>query len=402
MGLCIQKQTSFFEQAIVYYLSKIYPDIKSRDKSYGIELDVFIPSKQIAIEYDGQLFHGTEKLESDENKNELCKKLGVALYRIRERDCGEIYGQYLMVGPAISEDDSANYIISTEWMEYYNLAEQYYEEHGHLIVEKDESYQDKDLGNWISNQRHYYNSKQTQLATQKVALLEQIGMAWNANDYKWEIGFRYAEQYYRTHGNLLVSSKYVVDGFQLGHWILNQRSKKTGRYKTSGKITDLQIKRLSSIGMVWNSLDEKWEIMFNLAKNYYEENGNLEIPNKYEVDGKKLGSWILMQRDNYKKGTNPNFTDEKIKKLESIGMKWKIGRGNVRPARFDEKWKQMYELLQKELGNNPTVKITKRYVTANGINLGQWVYRQKKVYQGKETGILDEDKIQKLKKLNII
>lgn len=49
------RQTSFAEQAILYYIKKYHPDAISRYKEIfdnGMELDIYIPSIHIAIEYD--------------------------------------------------------------------------------------------------------------------------------------------------------------------------------------------------------------------------------------------------------------------------------------------------------------------------------------------------------------
>ena len=186
------------------------------------------------------------------------------------RDSGLIYSQYLMVGPPVSPEDTANYILTTEWMEYYECAKRYYDEHGNLLITKSANYEGKDLGKWVNNQRHYYNSKQTSLATQKVELLNRIGMVWNKNDASWELGFSYAQRYYQKHGNLDVKSDFVIDGYNLGHWILNQRAKYTERYATTGKLSEHQIERLNAIGMIWNALDYRWEFMFGLAEEYYQ------------------------------------------------------------------------------------------------------------------------------------
>lgn len=82
-----QIRTSFPEQAIYYYVRQYYPDAVNGDKSVldGKELDIYIPSRKIAIEYDGQAWH--ENIEKDEEKNKLCEERGICLYRIRERQC---------------------------------------------------------------------------------------------------------------------------------------------------------------------------------------------------------------------------------------------------------------------------------------------------------------------------
>ena len=52
-------------------------------KEYGYELDIYIPSQKIAIEYDGYLWH-KNKAQKDIEKNIKCKMDGIKLYRIRE------------------------------------------------------------------------------------------------------------------------------------------------------------------------------------------------------------------------------------------------------------------------------------------------------------------------------
>ena len=75
--------TSFLEQAFLFYIKKIYPDTVARDRSHGIELDVFIPSISFALEYDGSHWH-KGKLKKDNEKDALCADLGIRLVRIRE------------------------------------------------------------------------------------------------------------------------------------------------------------------------------------------------------------------------------------------------------------------------------------------------------------------------------
>ena len=82
-----EKQSSFPEQAVFYFIKKVFPDAINGDKNLisPYELDIYIPLKNIAIEYDGQAFHKYTK--RDIKKNELCKNKGIYLYRIREKNC---------------------------------------------------------------------------------------------------------------------------------------------------------------------------------------------------------------------------------------------------------------------------------------------------------------------------
>ena len=58
--ICSKVSTSIPEQTIYYYLIQVI-DCNNRDKTYGMEFDIFIPSKKVAIEYDGNRYHVNEK-----------------------------------------------------------------------------------------------------------------------------------------------------------------------------------------------------------------------------------------------------------------------------------------------------------------------------------------------------
>ncbi len=78
-----ERNTSFPEYVILYYLEKYGIEAIHMYKEKGYELDIYIPSKKIAIEYDGYLWH-KNKRKKDLEKNLKCKKDGITLYRIRE------------------------------------------------------------------------------------------------------------------------------------------------------------------------------------------------------------------------------------------------------------------------------------------------------------------------------
>ncbi len=77
--------SSFPEQCIYYYFSSFFSDAVNGDTSIlnGRELDIWIPSINFAIEYDGKKWHNDPT--KDMHKDNLCKELGIVLYRIREK-----------------------------------------------------------------------------------------------------------------------------------------------------------------------------------------------------------------------------------------------------------------------------------------------------------------------------
>ena len=78
-----ERKTSFPEYALVYYLEKYGLGVLHTYKGKGYELDIYIPSKKIAIEYDGCYWH-KHRTKKDLEKNYKCEKDGIKLYRIRE------------------------------------------------------------------------------------------------------------------------------------------------------------------------------------------------------------------------------------------------------------------------------------------------------------------------------
>lgn len=68
-----ENHTSFPEQAVLYYIKKYYPDAINSDKErIGMELDIYIPQLDIAIEYDGKTWHNNNSYEI--KKNIVCKE----------------------------------------------------------------------------------------------------------------------------------------------------------------------------------------------------------------------------------------------------------------------------------------------------------------------------------------
>ena len=79
--------TSFPEQAVFYYINKIFPLAENKFTSVfnnQMELDIFIPELNTGIEYDGGYWHSATAFERNKKKYELCRNSGIQLIRIKE------------------------------------------------------------------------------------------------------------------------------------------------------------------------------------------------------------------------------------------------------------------------------------------------------------------------------
>jgi very-short-patch-repair endonuclease len=71
------------ELRIFAELKYLFKDAKLRERIYKKEIDIYIPSLEIGIEYDGWYWH-KDKLEKDREKSIFLEKKGITLIRIRE------------------------------------------------------------------------------------------------------------------------------------------------------------------------------------------------------------------------------------------------------------------------------------------------------------------------------
>ena len=138
------------------------------------------------------------------------------------------------------------------WLDNYQSAKRYAEKKGTLLVPA--GYVDESgfrLGVWISNLRAARKARpgSFQVTPEHIALLDAIGMQWDAREAKWAGAFRRAEEYCAAHGDLLVPVNYKTeDGFCLGDWVRRMRENYACAEK---KLTAERIAKLEALGMVW-------------------------------------------------------------------------------------------------------------------------------------------------------
>ena len=315
-----------------------------------------------------------------------------------------------------------------EWNKKYELAKIYFEHNRNLEIPYNyktlNGYEYAEngitLGIWITTQRQAYKGQGTcKISEDQIKLLEEIGMRFETNykEEEWNKKYGLAKAYFEHNGNLeipcsyktLNGYEYVEEGIALGAWLNTQRQ----AYKGVGtcKITEEQIKLLEEIGMRFETRDnnEEWNKKYKLAKAYFEHNGNLEIPidyktlNGYEYteEGIALGIWLNTQRQAYKGHGNFKITDEQIKLLEEIGMRFKTRDNN-------EEWNKKYELAKVYFEHNGNLEIPYSYKTLNGyeyadggISLGIWLHTQRKAYKGQDANKITETQIKLLEEIRI-
>ena len=360
----------------------------------GITLGIWITTQRKA--YKGQ---GSNKITEEQIK--LLEEIGM---RFETRDNNE------------------------EWNKKYKLAKAYFEHNGNLEIPIDyktlNGYEYTEegiaLGAWLNTQRQAYKGQgSNKITEEQIKLLEEIGMRFETrdNNEEWNKKYKLAKIYFEHNGNLEIPQsyktlngyEYAESGITLGTWLNTQRQAYKGM--SNCKITENQIQLLEEIGMRFetNYKEEEWNKKYELAKAYFEHNGNLEIPCSYKTlngyeyveEGIALGAWLNTQRQAYKGQGSNKITEEQIKLLEEIGMRFETRDNN-------EEWNKKYKLAKAYFEHNGNLEIPIDYKTLNGyeyteegIALGAWLNTQRKAYKGQGSNKITENQIKLLEEIRI-
>lgn len=338
---------------MLFYIRKAFPSATKLSTKKISEIDIYIPELKVGVEYDGPSHKS--RVKDDIKKSYACKELGIELIRIRDSEIPIINddsyrivlkdGTFEALDNGINEllhhikitdidvsvkrdyiEIADNYIksIDLDWYLMYEKLREYYEIYGNINVPI--YYKTPDgtqLGHWLSNLRSSYKKPQLgniRLNSNKIKLLEELGIDWSPIETQWETMYLLAKQFYEDTGHLLIPNQYVTaENIKLGKWLGTQRY----NYK-KGILSEEKKLLLERIGIIWSVADYEWAKMYNLAEHYYRDNGELLIPYIYKTkDNVSLGAWIGLQRKKYR---DKKLSEEKIDLLNKIGMVWDLKR----------------------------------------------------------------------------
>ena len=306
--------------------------------------------------------------------------------------------------------------LAFKWERGCMAAQEYRKRYGNLEVPAgyvtEEGFR---LGIWIAAQRQNRrggNKGALPLTKEQIARLDGLGMNWAGKQAgQWERCYQAAREYREKHAGLEIPYDYrTEDGIWLGKWLYNQKRAldKTGERSEKERIRRERLQELGLKGSV-DPWQEKWE----LARDYYEANGNLEVAQNYVTkEGVWLGKWLYLQRSLYRRGEEMRnqesgereqkerpdhsrkddekrgLSPEQIRALESIGMVW------LTPA--ETAWEKAFEKAERFYGEHGNLKVEKGYRTEDGFRLDLWLNRQRKSYREGKKKVLSQERTERL------
>jgi len=119
---CFSKSASSIERKFFYFIEQVFGDdnventfkIKTKEKKRKIEIDIFIKSLNLGIEYDGVYFH-SKKIKQDKEKNKILNKNGIDIIRIREIGLSKIEVFDIIYDYKNKKNGFKNALISVMW-----------------------------------------------------------------------------------------------------------------------------------------------------------------------------------------------------------------------------------------------------------------------------------------------
>lgn len=362
----------------------------------GVELDLYIPSLRIAIEYDGYQWHHN-KLALDERKGEICRRFGIRLIRIREPglpqasrcervivldDSGEAaFAEAICTlfrwlnlpdpAPDIARDRPAiletyRDVTARAWDQSYQAVYRYHRRHGTLSIPADlTSPSGVNLAGWLHSQREAYRSNE--LTALQIQKLEALGMQWAPFEARWQRMYQLAAAYAQRHGDLRIPHDYVTEEHvRLGSWLAHQRE----LYRKQA-LTPQRVNRLEQLGICWAPNQSRRQEYLQAAQAYHQATGGLDIPADCTTEtGLRLGAWLANQRKRYRAGT---LSSRRIRELEALGVQWE-------PPSPD-RWEEMFSLARAYYQDHGHLRIGVSYVTEDGRALGRWIAQQRRKFR---------------------
>ena len=107
-----------------------------------------------------------------------------------------------------------------DWKLYLGQLKRYKNQYGDLDVPQSFSFENGNLGGWVSGVRQGKSA----LTEKRLAELNELGFIWNSVQFKWDKAIGYLKLYVEEHGHADVPFPYTIDGFKLGQWV-NARQK---------------------------------------------------------------------------------------------------------------------------------------------------------------------------------
>jgi superfamily II DNA or RNA helicase len=241
---------------------------------------------------------------------------------------------------------------TASWEFWFGLLEVFYAREGHCRVPNKYTKDGRNLYNWVNRNR----TSQDTLSKDRKDRLDALGFIWDPITEQWEQGYNALQKFHSTEGHCRVLITHIEDGYELGSWVSNQRTKKDN-------LPPNRKQKLEDLGFVWDIFDEKWEEGFMSFKQFHSREGHSKVPARHTEDGYALGSWVQTQRKN-----KDSLLEDRFNRLEALGFVWDP---------FKAAWEKGFGMLLQFKKRKRHCRVAEGH-EEDGYKLGGWVATQRR------------------------
>uniref|UniRef100_A0A7S1ZGB7 Helicase-associated domain-containing protein n=3 Tax=Ditylum brightwellii TaxID=49249 RepID=A0A7S1ZGB7_9STRA len=204
---------------------------------------------------------------------------------------------------------------------------------------------------------------------------DAVGEAEMKVPCRWNTNFQKLVAYKEKYGHINLPNR-ARDDKELDSlcvWVSSQKSKyQAYLYGEQGTPHPWRITALENLGIQWQVKAGKWKKHYEDLLAFKEQHGHCMVPTRTSKEYKDLGSWVAVQRMEYrnaKEGKASQLNPERTELLEKAGFVWNV---------TDYKWQEMYEKLVTFRSEQGHCNVPERY--PQDQTLSNWVERQRKEY----------------------
>ena len=141
-----------------------------------------------------------------------------------------------------------------------------------------------------------------------------------------------------------------------------------------------------------DTLTASWDTMYGYAKQYYEQNGDLEMSHQYKApNGYCLGAWVNKPKKKFREG---KLEEPYISLLNELEITWDKSSKAY-------SWDEMFEIARQYYMKHGDLLVQSDYRDDSGVDLYDWLRRLRHVYERPDRGYLTDEKIEELKSIGM-
>ena len=278
------------------------------------------------------------------------------------------------------------------WYNNFNNLKKYIDDNKKKPSISNKNKEIKFLAKWIDTQQQNYKKKkdiikEDKIYTEWTQFMNKYKEYFLSNEEIWYNNLNKVKEYIDENKKKPSQSDKNKEIKQLAQWITDQKQnyKNKKEIMKNEEIYNKWTNFMNEYQEYVKSYEEIWYNSFNKIKEYIDNNKKRPSSTDKDKEIKHLGSWIIIQKQNYKK-------KEQIMKNEEIYNEWKNFMNEYEEYFLsnEEIWYDTFNKVKKYLDDNK-----KRPSTHDkGIEikqLGRWICSQQKKYKKKEEIMKNEE-----------